>query len=375
MELPSEWTQMASIDNKPFLELFWSDQSKGYLLALTKEKTKLWERQDPIDTDKIKGDHQFLSDDEISILSLEVGSRWVKGHDRIQIKFSLTEDHDKIHDFLSRSTSRTDNIVTYKYDENEGVFQLLPVPEREQELRLNYPELFRQLASAYVSMLEHTIKFLTEKDEKSKEKHYRDGTACEVSIDFLVYHCLREVLRGINLGIFCGIEYNGATALALIELARLIEHAADDTVIVLRIMRHLWMYQREAWAPMQEVTRELTRLLDEVEKDTHKASQIFVSSIGTGLDESKLQDLNRIMGNYFGNLVRRTGRPETDPYITRSIDKERIESRYYGTIGQLLEIEKLSTASAGVIRYVHGHLQRIARVPRNIAVVSLFLKE
>jgi len=222
------------------------------------------------------------------------------------------------------------------------------------------------------------------------EELFRVSARMEGSLDFLWFYYLRQLKKGIDAGLFSGIELTGIHGVSLSIFSKMLEQNADSLMRILSLFDYLRrMADEDMTQRFKDNLKKFRSLLEGdlniIKKETESLEDLLpkVLRISLGNDSKEkiseiVDSIASIIATYHGTLVKRVGEiRESYIYQRKSgLGSKEMEEQLFGRymqIGKDLEQEHHGKGYSFVVSQILSELRRIAKFPRNVAVICIVI--
>jgi len=218
---------------------------------------------------------------------------------------------------------------------------------------------------------------------------YDELVTSEGALDFLWFYYLRQLKKGVDRGLFSGSGLTGIHAVCLGMFSKMLEQNADS---LMRIVSLLDYMKKKAEEDKEKdfLENELNELLGKVKtalttiKDDCKTLINLLPSaidITTGDKEQEMitdtyKSIAAIVSRYHVSLVDQVGEI-SESYVTQRKEVNSIKDLSSSLFGEYensassLEEKYPGKGYSFIVSQVNAELKRIAKFPRNIAVICI----
>jgi hypothetical protein len=408
LTIPSSWSKFHNISKDNILkeggenkqvDVVWCPQSKGYLLYLIPEVVKKnWIRKaTTINISQIKNlmvrdyDKSILS--EVSIRSLRdfirllMGSLMASGFDNITLRYEPSDHHygEELSEYFHRMYRTNirmleESIIEEIYPGSKHEIQISI--RKSKENGKEYCEYdFITLTEKLWICHNNLFKFILECVGKGKPVRdlYGDSAWNEGCLDFLWFYALRQLVKCINAGVFCGLKYSGVHVIWLSIIFKIIERNADCLMRILHMLSYL---QRKLEKDsrqdksIESFFKELAEILNKTKQNCDQLKEITMRAIEGRLEEKDKEAVANIIKEY-NDVAPKLG--EISESYIMEIEGGSVKSNIERAIfGDYLDFIKQVIKNKGeeygiILSQLLAELRMVIKFPRNVAVGALLL--
>lgn len=405
MTIPKEFQKANKVDTNEPIHTYFSGHSKGYLLLVSDKlyKKKFSNRTLEIDfsgqkeiVDKVskkkKREKQHFKDVLEDLVRVNIMSAIIQAYQSSIIKFK-SDEMDLAWDIFKkfhRMENRLHNIESlqetrlFKIDLDEFNCKMtskVPNSKDPEHYEYEYSKLTKIMLEHNESIFEKAVKYLT---SDLDQNIYQEMVESEGALDFLWCYYLRQLKKGIDVGLFSGSELTGTHAICLSMFSKMLEQNADALMRLVTLLDYLKKraIQDEAKEFLKhklvELIQKIRMEMEIISKECKTLIKILPNTIDASPSNSQQIDeiytiITENISTYHGDLVSRIGKI-SESYVSKSREESclnlgKILFGEYEEFAREVDLEYQGKGYGFIISQINAELKRIAKFPRNMAIM------